>query len=563
MNGVLTKLLPALCVVLWAGFSSGVQARSTALMRPVNEALAAAAEQTIGLHVQYFVGDGEAIVRAQIGFVPTALSVRAATARHGVVRVDAGQVEIDYADRPLTGTYVDTVHIEGQVLRRSGDMPLQLAIFSSAEGGIAHRSEVALRVEGGAQTTWRIKPEQLYQGETARIEMRVEHADDRGRSLRQVQWQWPQQIQPVRAGDSTADALAPGQSSVEEIEVTAQSDAVGVVEIGALASVGAMPAVALIPATLRVDPLPVAEVDGEIIEVGRQRALTFRWRNAGAHSIPIEALRLDINSAFADVALVRESAGVRIDVRDGQRVVVVEDLASIEPGQHVQVELRLTPQRPGPFSWRSFARPPGRSEFIPLAGDMTVDVAWPEGRGAAERSTLATDLELVSDSFVLALEEQMGQLPMEGELPIYLEADAKDDANWIVEDALAEILRKRGYQLMVRAPEPGENAGIIHYRLVSSRVVYSSAGGWPLLARNKKREAYGDLVLRLVEQRHGTVQWERRIRSYLEDSVPGASVDILGGEAVKRAVIEADNKVVERGLSASIIGGLVYIFFIL
>ena len=78
-----------------------------------------------------------------------------------------------------------------------------------------------------------------------------------------------------------------------------------------------------------------------------------------------------------------------------------------------------------------------------------------------------------------------------------------------------------------------------------------------------QRAAYGDLVLRLVEQRHGTVQWERRIRSYHEDSVPGGSVDILGGEAVKRAVIEADNKVVERGLSASIIGGLVYIFFIL
>ena len=59
------------------------------------------------------------------------------------------------------------------------------------------------------------------------------------------------------------------------------------------------------------------------------------------------------------------------------------------------------------------------------------------------------------------------------------------------------------------------------------------------------------------------MRWERRIRSYKKDSVPGASADILGGDAVKRATIEADNKIVERGLSASIIGGLVYIFFIL
>ena len=59
------------------------------------------------------------------------------------------------------------------------------------------------------------------------------------------------------------------------------------------------------------------------------------------------------------------------------------------------------------------------------------------------------------------------------------------------------------------------------------------------------------------------MRWEQRIRSYKKDSVTGASADILGGEAVKRATIKADNKIVERGLSASIIGGLVYIFFIL
>jgi len=32
---------------------------------------------------------------------------------------------------------------------------------------------------------------------------------------------------------------------------------------------------------------------------------------------------------------------------------------------------------------------------------------------------------------------------------------------------------------------------------------------------------------------------------------------------VKRSVVEADNKIVERGLSACIVGGLFYIFFIL
>ncbi len=115
----------------------------------------------------------------------------------------------------------------------------------------------------------------------------------------------------------------------------------------------------------------------------------------------------------------------------------------------------------------------------------------------------------------------------------------------------------------VRAPEEDEQAATIRYRLVSSRVIYSPGGGWPLFGRTNVREAYGDLVLRLVDQSDGTIAWERRIRSYARDSVPTSSADMLGGDAVKRATIEADNKVVERSLSASIIGGLVYIFFIL
>ncbi len=144
-----------------------------------------------------------------------------------------------------------------------------------------------------------------------------------------------------------------------------------------------------------------------------------------------------------------------------------------------------------------------------------------------------------------------------------MESEAQNDANWIVEDALGAMLRERGHRLLVRAPEEDEQAATIRYRLVSSRVIYSPGGGWPLFGRTNVREAYGDLVLRLVDQSDGTVAWERRIRSYARDSVPTSSADMLGGDAVKRATIEADNKVVERSLSASIIGGLVYIFFIL
>jgi hypothetical protein len=151
-------------------------------------------------------------------------------------------------------------------------------------------------------------------------------------------------------------------------------------------------------------------------------------------------------------------------------------------------------------------------------------------------------------------------------MPLYLQADEKNDGNWIVEDALLETFRQRGYRLLVRPPLVGEEVGIIHYRLASSRVVYSPGeGSWlPFVGNRKKREAYGDLVLRLETQPDGLVRWERRVRAYGRDAVPSGSVDRLGGGTMlKRAIVEVENKAVERSLSASIIGGLVYIFFIL
>ena len=80
-------------------------------------------------------------------------------------------------------------------------------------------------------------------------------------------------------------------------------------------------------------------------------------------------------------------------------------------------------------------------------------VAWPAGKQAARTRAMPTDLELVSESFLQALDGQMGSLPMDRDVPIYLEGDVKNDANWIVEDVLGEVVRARGHRLLVRAPE--------------------------------------------------------------------------------------------------------------
>ena len=559
-----TRLARALCSVLLMGSLSGVDALSTAVARFSHGALAGRTTQSVELYVQYFIGDGEAVIRSDIAFPADGLRVANPQSQQGSARLSSGRIEIDYADRPLTGAVVDTLMVEVEPLEGASSLMVEIDIFTSVDDAVAHRSEAVVAVEPPSRTAWSIVPPQLYQGESARLELRIRHEDEHARSLRDVQWTWPEGIRPAQANGLTW-AGRPDASGewVQQVDVNVDGLIEGELQIGARARIGEMPAVALKDVVLRVDPLPVPDIDAEILEVGQEQVVAFRWRNTTERAMAIDALQLEVNSAFSDVALVEGAENALLEIRDGQRYVTIEGLGNIESGAYVQLDLRIKPQRPGPFAWQSLVLPGGRDEFIPLSGGMMVTVAWPEGRDEAERRTSPTDLELVSESFLAALDEQMGALPLDRERPIYLESDAKNDANWIVEDALGAMLRQRGHRLLVRAPEEDEQAATIRYRLVSSRVIYSPGGGWPLFGRTNVREAYGDLVLRLVDQSDGTVAWERRIRSYARDSVPTSSADMLGGDAVKRATIEADNKVVERSLSASIIGGLVYIFFIL
>ena len=564
IDAVIARIVLALCAVTWAGSLAVVEGRSTTVLRFSHEVIASPARQQISLYFQYFVGDGEAIVRSYLKYPEAVLQINDAGSELGNARISPTQVEIDYSKAPLTGVKVDTLHMNVSAFGTVSSVPLVVEIESSAVDGVAHRHEASLRVEPGPQSVWSITPQQLFRGESARLTLRVGHEGYLERPLREVQWVLPEGIQPRRAEDLAWNGVVTvGDTLVETIEVKVDEGLVGEQHIGVLVAVGELPPIPLEKLSLRIDPLPVVEVLADVIDVGQEQTVAFRWYNYSARSMLVSALRLEVNSAFSDVDLVDEEAGARLEMQDGLRYVTIDELRKLEPNEYVQVDLRVRPQRPGPFIWRAFARPQEREDFIPLTGDLLVMVAWPEGEKTARNRAIPTDLELVSASFLHALDEQMGLLPINRDVPIYLEYDVKNDANWIVEDVLGEVVRERGHRLLVQEPKKGAEAVVIRYRLVSSRVVYSSGGSLPLLRRSKVREAYGDLVLRLVDQRDRVVHWERRIRSYKKDLVPGASADILGGEAVKRATIEADNKIMERGLSASIIGGLVYIFFIL
>ena len=175
-----------------------------------------------------------------------------------------------------------------------------------------------------------------------------------------------------------------------------------------------------------------------------------------------------------------------------------------------------------------------------------------------------TDLQLASGAFSTSVAGKLKELPLPPGQRVYLRAEAKHEGNWIVEDVLHQVLPARGYEITFKEPEVEDRDTVVmHYRLVDARVVYSAKKKrWGLFGAGQRREVFGDLLLRLQEAT-GAVIWADRIETYGLDEVGADSAELLGeSELVPRTEIAADNKVMELGLTGSIIGGLFYIFFV-
>ena len=304
------------------------------------------------------------------------------------------------------------------------------------------------------------------------------------------------------------------------------------------------------------------------MEVGKRGPVTCIWRNESADPIALAALRLQVAPSFSDVSLVEGPLGAALVQSDEEAApsLMVSGLDSLDAGAAIRVTLEAVPQRPGPFTWQSACKPVGREHFIPLHGANTVRVVWPgtaQAPGGAQQTP--TDLQLINQAFVRALDHQMDALPLSSGTRLFLQAeDDKNEANWVVEDALIETLQQRGYQVLVRQPEDAP-ADVVYYRLVRARVVYSPAPRRLLLWGNEqRREAYGDLFLRIETAADHIVRWDRRVQAYSSDMVSKGLSGVLGGDdMVEQTVLKPENKAIVRGLSAGILGGLFYIFFVL
>ena len=565
-------------VALWVAVAPA-SARSTLSARLDQPAIAGPAlDQQSILYLHYFPGDGEAIVRAELKCLGNAQlqNVRSAL---GQAQLAEASIAIDYAARPLAGEHIDTLYID-LAAAELGKIGWAAAIHSSLDpqGAPAHQVEFDLSVRPPPAISWSIEPQRVYQGERFDLRAIVRFDEASGPPLETLSWTWPPELSWPE-GDAPQrweGRLAPGQADTLSWAVRVAQTHLGSLPLAATARVSGQSPAELATQHLQVDPLPVMELEAgfmmalepEFMEVGKRGPVTCLWRNESTGPIGLAALRLQVPPAFSDVSLVEGPPGAALVQSDEEAApsLLVSGLDSLDPGAAIRVTLEAVPQRPGPFTWQSACKPLGREHFIPLRGANTVRVVWQgtaRAQGGARQTP--TDLQLINQAFVRALDHQMGALPLAPGTRLFLQAeDHKNEANWVVEDALIETLQRRGYQVLVRQPEDAP-ADVVYYRLVRARVVYSPTPRRLFLGGNQqRREAYGDLFLRVETAADRIVRWDRRVQAYSSDMVPKGVHEVLGGgDMVEQTVLKPENKAIARGLSAGILGGLFYIFFVL
>ncbi len=569
-----TQLIVCSLALLLMGGREVVEARSTFTARFASGGIAGPdLEQTAVLYLHYFPGDGEALVGAELGYDLAALNLKSVRSSLGKVRSVEPLLEVDYREGPLGRESIDTLYIDLTASRVSLETRWWGKIFSSLDsvGEVAHTTEFGLEIEEPIQFQIKVRPQRVYPGQQVDLELVVHNVDPHRRVLEELAWEWPEGLTVVQGESEVrwAEPLASGQRDTILWQCNIEREEPGFLVIGGRAGSAQIAGSPVSGVRLQIAtvPRPGLHMDAAFLEVGQQGRFVYTWSNRGAEDIEVAEFRLEIPEAFVEVGLVHGVEGASITgAQNGRKeYILVKDPGRLAPGQSLELEIQATPLHPGPFPWKSSFKPVEYFWHIPLAGKTMVSVMMArEGQRQGDGELdYPTDLQLLGSAFDKELERVLEGLSLPRGTQIYLQPDGEEKANWLVEDVLTRALMHRGYQISLKAAEVGEmDEGVMYYRMTDSRIVYTPRKKrLNLFGSRRLRQAYGDLFLRL--ERVGKVAWANRVPAYITDEVPADKMELLGGsDMVERTIVEPDFKLIERGLSASIIGGLLYIFFV-
>ena len=549
--------------------------------------------QEVNLVLSFFPGDGEAIVKASVGFDAEKVRLVAAHSARGVVTRSATDLEIDYSLSPLSRALSDSLSIELVPLTGSADVPFVGSVYSTEKvDAVAHQVSVPLRVRPPLHLIMSASPTHLFAGEQVDIRLQL-HNPHSDMAIDGVQLRWPEGMSPVddlsdNLGDGLSTmAIGPGDSTTTTIRCQVQGDGPRVEQLLGYVISAEAHGSPLSPIELRIAGLPQLLVSASSgrLQQGRPQRLNLEWYNPATNGrLVVDALRASVPASFDDITIVDngKTGAATWEERD----IVVKGPLTLKPGDRIGIELEVLPRRPGPFEWTGSFVPAGTERDVRAA---TGPMIWVEALLAesvdgmsvedkTEGVSVLTDLEAVSMAIRERLAQQIKGAPLDSGDRVHLSPTSKKSRSWVVDELLTEALMQKGVTVVVGVPgDDGDDAskdvsghvrnhggaGTLYYRLVDTRVVYRPSGGAlksVFGTKKRSRDASGDLLLRL-ESADGNVDWVDRVRASRNDVVDDRQVSWLRSEDVVYAEVNPGNKVVELGLSGSIAIGLLAIFF--
>ena len=551
------------------------EGRSTFMARLEAEALAGPAiDQTISLYFNYFPGDGEAIVRSAVSYDPEFLHVSAASSATGQVDLSRhGEITIDYQEAPLGWGATDTLRIAMAAAALSADVPLETAIYTTADpGDLAHTVRLELDIVPALDLALAWEPAALLPNESATLEVTIKNASQR--EISGLSWTWPNLLFRTDS-EQWEQPLVPGQERVLSYDVRLSPDAQDSIVVLGKALTDGLLGSPLPEIVIRIAPAPLVQVSTreEFLLLGKKGTIDYALVNESSDTVRVGAVQIDVPAGFDVLAVTGGSASFSAVGDAGGSRIAVDEPFSLPPGGSFTMFVDTVPNRIGPFAWESRFRPAGHEAFVKLKGDVIVNVSqrfeFEELTSSRPPDVVLTDLEAVSSALRERIAHGLEGLPPATDTRITLRSEeGEDEQTWFIDELLAEALLERGYSIVVAPAEADSTMSVLSYRLVDARAVYTIPGvGWRSLMMKsapQRRESTADLLVQLTSSRidGGGLLWARRINAFRVDDVPREGSRWLGdSEAVARSTVSPDNTILELGLSGLIATGLVLVFF--
>ena len=183
---------------------------------------------------------------------------------------------------------------------------------------------------------------------------------------------------------------------------------------------------------------------------------------------------------------------------------------------------------------------------------------------ALNATPFPTNMDLLVETVSSAVDAGMAEMnvPEDAALaPMLVVAQAKHDANWMVDHLLANRLLERGFAVTLDSTMAQTSNMRLSYRVLDLGVTGKSG----LRGSSVNRQGRVTLALRLSDEDDDTIYWQDEITRVRRDQIPKNKIEILQHDDFKFAQTELEeqtwSKFIEPMIVSTVLGGLIYLFF--